>query len=181
MTVEKRTTPTKKAKNVPKHAGKTPKRAGGRPPEPVPQHHQNAICEWIATGQTLRQWCRENNIHYSTVYVWLDKDKEFFQRFTRAREIGADCIADEIIEIVDTAPEFAESWSNTGGSKHRDGAHITWLKNRAEQRLKLLAKWFPQKYGDKIDMNHGVQPDNPLATLMEQVTGTRFKVKAEDE
>lgn len=179
--MEKNTNRKAKAGIVPKPGELTPKRGRGRPPEPVPQKHQDEICEWISTGKTLRQWCRENKIHYSTVYVWLDKDKDFFQRFTRAREIGADCIADEIIEIVDTAPEFAESWSNGGGSKHRDGAHITWLKNRAEQRLKLLAKWFPQKYGDKIDMNHGVQPDNPLAALMGQVIGTRFKVKAEDE
>ena len=122
----------------------------GRPPEPVPYDKAEAICEWIAQGQTLRQWCRENGVHYSTVYLWMEKDQEFAQRIARAREIGHDVIAEETLEIIDTEPEFAESWSQSGGSKHRDSAHATWLKNRVEQRMKLLAKWNPKKYGDKV-------------------------------
>ena len=127
----------------------------GRPPEPVPLDKADAIIDWISTGQTLRQWCRENDIHYSTVYLWMAKDDEFAQRFAQARDIGHDCIADEILEIIDTEPEMAETFSQSGGSKHRDSGHITWLKNRAEQRLKLLAKWNPKKYGDKVDVTSG--------------------------
>jgi hypothetical protein len=124
----------------------------GRPPEPVPLDKADAIIDWISTGQTLRQWCRDNGIHYSTVYLWMAKDEAFAQRFAQARDIGHDCIADEILEIIDTEPEMAETFSQNGGSKHRDSGHITWLKNRAEQRLKLLAKWNPKKYGDKVDV-----------------------------
>lgn len=126
----------------------------GRPPEAVPADKAEEICQWISLGQTLRQWCRENNIHYSTVYLWMEKDQEFAQRFARAREIGHDAIADETLEIIDTEAEFAESWSQGGGSKHRDSAHAGWLKNRAEQRMKLLAKWNPKKYGDKVGVEH---------------------------
>lgn len=121
----------------------------GRPPEAVPQDKAQAICEWISLGNTLRQWCRDNDIHYSTVYLWMEKDKEFAQRFAHARDVGHDAIADECLEIIDTEPEMAESFSQSGSSKHRDSAHIGWLKNRAEMRLKLLAKWNPKKYGDK--------------------------------
>lgn len=121
----------------------------GRPPEAVPQDKAQAICEWISLGNTLRQWCRDNDIHYSTVYLWMEKDKDFAQRFAHARDVGHDAIADECLEIIDTEPEMAESFSQSGSSKHRDSAHIGWLKNRAEMRLKLLAKWNPKKYGDK--------------------------------
>lgn len=121
----------------------------GRPPEAVPQDKAKAICEWISLGNTLRQWCRDNDIHYSTVYLWMEKDKDFAQRFAHARDVGHDAIADECLEIIDTEPEMAESFSQSGSSKHRDSAHIGWLKNRAEMRLKLLAKWNPKKYGDK--------------------------------
>jgi transposase-like protein len=126
----------------------------GRPPEAVPEDKAEAICQWISLGQTLRQWCRENDVHYSTVYLWMEKDQEFAQRFARAREIGHDAIADETLEIIDTEAEFAESWSKDGGSKHRDSAHAGWLKNRAEQRMKLLAKWNPKKYGEKVGVEH---------------------------
>ncbi len=151
---------------------KTEKRPKGRPPEPVPQDKIDAICEWIAQGQTLRQWCRENGIHYSTVYLWLEKDKDFAQRFAHAREVGHDAIADEALEIIDTEPEHAESWSKEGGSKHRDGAHVTWLRNRAEYRLKLLAKWNPKKYGDRTTL--AGDPDNPL---MEPLDDTQRAAK----
>jgi len=126
----------------------------GRPPEPVPADKAQEICEWISQGKTLRQWCRENEIHYSTVYLWLEKDKDFAQRFAHAREVGHDAIADECLEIIDEEAEMAETFSKDGGSSHRDGAHVSWMKNRVEMRLKLLAKWNPKKYGEKVGVEH---------------------------
>ena len=65
-----------------------------------------------------------------------------------AREIGQEVIAEECLAIIDSDPECVVS----EGSTHRDSAHISWLKNRAEMRLKLLAKWNPKKWGDKVDV-----------------------------
>lgn len=120
----------------------------GRPPEPVPQDKADAIIDWISSGQTLRQWCRENDIHYSTVYLWLEKDDEFSQRFARARDIGHDCIADDALDILDTRPEY----TMTENGEKVDTGYVAWAKNRAEMRLKLLAKWNPKKWGDKVDL-----------------------------
>lgn len=125
----------------------------GRPPEPVPQSKMEEIIDWIAHGKTLREFCRiEGNPAWRTVYLWLEKDEDFATRFARAREMGHDAIAEETLEIIDTEAEMAESWSKDGGSKHRDSAHVSWMKNRVEQRMKLLAKWSPKRYGDKIDV-----------------------------
>ncbi len=129
----------------------------GRPSEPVPQDKADEICEWITTGKTLREWCRNNNIHYSTVYLWMGKDKEFAQRFAEAREIGHDCIADDALEIVDTMPAM------TGGDHPKyDSAYVAWLRNRAEYRLKLLAKWNPKKYGDRMVTEHTGSEGGPI-------------------
>ena len=128
---------------------------GGRPPEAVPADIAEEIIEWISIGQTLREYCRqEGKPSWRSVYRWMEKDKEFAARIAHARELGHDAIAEETLEIIDTEPEFAESWSQFGGSKHRDSAHATWLKNRVEQRMKLLAKWNPKKYGDKVGVEH---------------------------
>lgn len=141
----------------------------GRPPEPVPQDKVEAICEWIAQGQTLRQWCRDNGVHYSTVYLWMEKDKDFAQRFAHAREIGTDCIADDALEIIDTVPEM------TGGESPKyDSAHVAWLRNRAEYRLKLLAKWNPKKYGDRTTL--AGDSENPL---MQPIDDTQRAAKLE--
>jgi hypothetical protein len=84
----------------------------------------------------------------------MEKDKDFAQRFAHAREVGHDAIADECLEIIDEEAEMAESFSKDGGSSHRDGAHVSWMKNRVEMRLKLLAKWNPKKYGEKVGVEH---------------------------
>lgn len=121
----------------------------GRPPEPVPQDKADEIIDWISAGKTLREWCRiEGNPAFRTVYDWADKDEAFAARFARAREVGHDVIAEEALHIIDTFPMMADSES---GSRI-DSGHVTWLRNRAEQRLKLLAKWNPKKYGDKVDI-----------------------------
>lgn len=145
----------------------------GRPPESVPADTAAEIIDWISHGNTLREFCRqEGRPSWRTVYLWIEKDPEFAARFARARDIGADAIAEEALEIIDTPPEMAFSQSGA----HKDSAHVSWLKNRAEMRLKLLAKWNPKKYGDKLDMNHGVQPENPLTSLIQRIAGTGLPV-----
>jgi hypothetical protein len=119
----------------------------GRPAEPVPADKAEEIIDWISQGKTLREWCRNNEIHYSTVYLWMGKDKEFAQRFAHARDIGHDVIADETFDIIDSIPP-----SDANGKT--DSGYVAWAKNRVELRLKLLAKWNPKKYGDKMINEH---------------------------
>lgn len=109
---------------------------------------------WVAQGKTLRDFCRQDGMPtFHTIYDWLDKNEEASRRFAHARDIGADMIAEEALHIIDTFPL-------AGGEDGKiDSGHVTWLRNRAEYRLKLLAKWNPKKYGDKQTMTHegGVQ------------------------
>ena len=135
-------------------AAKTEKRPIGRPPEPVPADKVEEICEWIAQGKTLRQWCRENGIHYSTVYLWMEKDEDFSQRFARARDIGTDCIADEIMDIADTQKEGVTTKITDRGVEETREDMLGHRKLQVETRLKLLAKWNPKKYGDKVGVQH---------------------------
>lgn len=129
-------------------------RGRGRPPEAVPADKVEAICEWIAQGNTLRQWCRENGIHYSTVYLWMEKDEEFAQRFARARDIGTDCIADEILDIADTQKQGVTTKITERGIEETREDMLGHRKLQVETRLKLLAKWNPKKYGDKVGVEH---------------------------
>lgn len=52
--------------------------------------------------------------------------------------------------IVDQIPER----TLTEHGDKVDPGHVAWLKNRAEQRLKLLAKWSPKRYGDRQQIEH---------------------------
>lgn len=123
---------------------------------------EQPLLDWIAEGKTVRDFCRlDGNPSPQIIYEWRMNNNEFAERFTRAREIGFDAIAEETVNIIDTEPEFAESWSDGGGSKRRDAAFVQWQKNRVELRLKLLAKWAPKKYGDQVGENmDGNRPIN---------------------
>ena len=122
----------------------------GRPVEQPDQKIVEELLDWISDGKTLRAFCRiEGKPAWRTIYHWLDKDPEFLARIAHARDMGADAIAEECLEIIDTMPMTA------GGDNPRlDSAHVAWMKNRIEARLKLLSKWNPKKYGDKVGLDH---------------------------
>ena len=100
----------------------------------------------ISIGTPLREICRqEGKPGYRVVYDWLEEDKTFAARFARARETGHDVIADECVDIAD----------NPCGDVQRD-------KLRIETRLKLLAKWNPKKYGERMSHEHGGNDGQPI-------------------
>ena len=136
-----------------------PKKRGRPQTKPDPKI-MDALIDHVSEGNTIRAFCRQKGMpSYGTIYNWRLKDEEFAERLARARDIGADAIAEEILEIIDTEPEFAEQWSETGGSKKRDAAYVQWRKNQCDMRLKLLAVSHPHKYGAHIsDAPKDAQP-----------------------
>lgn len=126
------------------------------------------ICERIANGETLRAICRSSDMPtYRSVYRWREADAQFSSRLALAREVGADVIADETIEIAD------ETSRDTLETEHGEKPNSEWIarsKLRVETRLKLLAVWFPRKYGQRIDVTSGnetlnMSPEDRAAKL----------------
>ena len=133
-----------------------PVKKRGRPPEPVPKGMASQIIQAIADGQNLREFCRQKGKpKWRTVYEWREKDQDFATRFAKARETGADAIAEDAISILDEEPRL-----NAQGGV--DSGYVSWAKNRAEYRFKLLSKWFPTKYGERTTL--AGDKDNPLVT-----------------
>ena len=113
------------------------------------------ICDRIADGEPLRVICRDKNIAWRTVYHWLEDHKDFAERFAKARDIGFDAIAEEALEIADS-PLMGEETEETdeGKIKTKRADMLGHRKLQIETRLKLLAKWNPKKYGDKLETTH---------------------------
>lgn len=111
------------------------------------------ICRRISEGQTLRSICRDDHMPaWRTVYDWIAADAELSARFARAREDGYDAIAEECLEIADESA--FDAIEGEGGRITANAEFIQRSKLRVETRLKLLAKWSPKKYGDKIQTEH---------------------------
>ncbi len=123
----------------------------GRPISKPDPEVVEKLLEHVANGGTVRAFCREkNNPSYKTIYRWLDKDSDLMTRFVyTSRFLGARAIAEEALELVDTVPPLI----GEGDNAKMDNAHVNWMRSRADLRLKLLAKWYPQEYGDKVGID----------------------------
>lgn len=111
----------------------------------------DTIIAAISEGKPLAQICREIGIDRTTVYCWRREDEAFDQRFARARDEGFDAIAEDCLAIAD------ETSNDTKivGEDDREVANAEWIsrsKLRVETRLKLLAKWDPKRYGERLDI-----------------------------
>ena len=111
------------------------------------------ICAQIAEGKTLSEICREPGMPSRfTFYEWIKNDEKLSQRFAHAREIGADAIADEVIRISDTPIDTYIKKTGKDGIEITKKDAIEHRRLQVDTRLKLLAKWCPKKYGEKLEV-----------------------------
>lgn len=133
------------------------------------------ICDRIAKGETLRAICREDGKpSFWTVYQWLDANPEFATRFGRARAQGEEQIAQECMHIADNPLLGVEKTIKPDGSiEEKHGDMLGHRKLQIETRLKLLAKWNPKKWGEKVQTEITGQGGGPLslAVVFEQPKG----------
>lgn len=63
----------------------------------------NAICEWLASGKSLRSYCKQNgNPAMQTVTRWIVENEAFRVQYAKAREAAGYAHADGVIEIVES-------------------------------------------------------------------------------
>ncbi len=112
------------------------------------------ICQRLSEGETLSDICRSDHMpDRRTVGNWQLEDDDVFSRIARARDIGCDVIADDTLKIIDAEPERVTITIGGEATKTTiDSASVQWAKNRVYQRMQLLAKWNPKKYGERLDL-----------------------------
>ena len=149
-----------------------PKASKPRAPDAVVL--KRSICEQIADGIPLREICRQSGMPaWRTVYDWVGADEAFAAAIARAREMGHEAIAEETVEMVDAEPE-------RGPDGKVDPGWVAHTKLRVEHRLKLLAKWNPKKYGDKIQAEH-TGANGGAIQVASTVTFVRPPARVEDD
>jgi hypothetical protein len=102
------------------------------------------------------------------------KDAELSAAIAHARDVGYDALAEQCLAIADTIQIGTRKTFSSGGEKDKDVMTITeedmlgHRKLQIETRLKLLAKFHPTKYGDKVML--AGDKENPL-----ELGGTLFE------
>lgn len=136
----------KPAKPAPRPRGRPSVRTGALDEE---------VLAWIAEGKTLRDFCRRpGKPARRTIDDWREQDPAFAARFARARDDGYDVIAEQALAIADTPQVGQIVTKDKDGTKTVTEDMLGHRKLQVDTRLKLLAKWSPKKYGDKIDVEH---------------------------
>lgn len=124
----------------------------------------------LSSGKTLTSLCEKLGFHTTTWHDWCDHDEALRIAHGRARTKGFDVIAEDCVRIADGS-ERDTVITETG--ERPNAEWIQRSKLRVETRLKLLAKWDPKRYGDRMDVNHSGSIDlaGRLAAARQRVEG----------
>lgn len=113
------------------------------------------ICERLASGESLRNICRDDDMpDRSTVQRWLDSFIDFRGQYARARELQADYWAEEILEIADTVRIGDKIKVGKDGTEVTTGDMVDRAKLQVDARKWIVSKLLPKKYGDRITQEH---------------------------
>ena len=177
--VAKKAMDTAKSKPAQKAKRKTEPKPKGRPTKYTPELAAE-IVRRISMGESTRSVGRDETMPTeSTIRAWAIDDKDgFFAQYTRAVQIRAIGWSEEIIEISDDGSN--DTYIDENGNERTNNEIVARSRIRVDSRKWMLSKVLPKVFGDKLDVNHGVQPDNPLQSLLQRVAGTGLPIIKEN-
>lgn len=135
----------------------------GRPTE-YNSEIADLICDIISnSNKSLATVCKDERIKLapSTVYNWLNNNKEFLEKYARAKDCQADFLAEEIIEIADDNSNDIIISVNSEGEQIEKENHefISRSRVRIDARKWVASKLKPKKYGEKLDVGLNIDVD----------------------
>lgn len=108
------------------------------------------------------------------VYQWLAENEEFQKHYARAREMQADAIFDECLDIADDASNDFKV--NDDGAVAIDHDAVNRARLKIDTRKWMAGKLRPKKYGDKIEVDQKLDVSDPLAALLSDIASTGRKI-----
>ena len=131
-------------------AKKAAKKKPGRPSKLTPAVLKR-IVDGLSEGTPLTVICAgENMPHDTTVRDWMAANPDVSLAIARARDRGFDKIALEAMRIADTPLIGEEITESEDGMQVKRSDMLGHRKLQIETRLKLLAKWDPKRYGERM-------------------------------
>jgi hypothetical protein len=163
-------------------AAKAPKRRVGAPTT-ITAEAKAEVLKRLVGGESLTKICKDPRLPciYS-VYAHIDKDPEFAKSYARAREIQADVLAEEIIDISDDgSSDFVTRLDKDGEEQEVvDHEHIQRSRLRVDSRKWFASKMRPNRYGDKTIIS-GDQASPVVTTTMTQEEFLEIAKKIKDQ
>lgn len=122
------------------------------------------ICEQIADGKSLRSICEAADMpNRGTIFRWLAEseagDKIFSNQYAHARQVQADVLFEEILEIADEEVTMIKRSKHQPGPSEDEDAEVEVVfdptavqrnRLRVDSRKWMAGKLRPKVYGDKL-------------------------------
>lgn len=119
------------------------------------------ICKRLMAGESLRRICFDEEMpNASTVHLWVLEDREgFSKKYARARDIQAENMFDEILDIADDGENDYMTITKGDRDYNVEDREVTnRSKLRVDSRKWYLSKVLPKKFGDKLDLTSDGKP-----------------------
>jgi len=111
------------------------------------------ICAALAEGHSLLSICQATGISYEAARRWEDDVPEHSTNSARARVIGCHALAEQALQIADDSERDWEAIKDQDGQVigiKVNGEHVQRSRLRIDTRMRLIGKWLPKIYGDKV-------------------------------
>lgn len=146
------------------------KNKGGRPSDFTPEL-ADEICSLLMAGESLRSICKRREMPaMSTVTLWLNKHEEFSVQYARAREIQAEVLAEDAMNIADAVVE--------------DSAAVAKARLQVDARKWYASKVAPKKYGERVQHDQKITitdlTDEELDRRLQELTNAQSGSGAKD-
>ena len=100
---------------------------------------------------------------------------QFLQQYTQARQLQVEVNLDDCGDIADDSRnDWIVRKVRDGWEPVSDHESVNRSRLRIETRMKMAEKMAPKKYGTKIDLNHGGQPENVLTAIVQKASVTQL-------
>ena len=127
---------------------KAAKKKPGRPSKLTPAVLKR-IVDGLSEGTPLTVICAPDAMpSCRTVRDWVDNNPDVSAAIAGARDAGFDKIALDALRIADNTDH--DTILTDKGGEMPNSEWISRSKLRVETRLKLLAKWDPKRYGERM-------------------------------
>ncbi len=122
----------------------------------------DAVCAAILHPMPMHAIATQVGVSQGSLISWIGATAERSARAREARAQTAQMWDDKATQAVEDA---------------QDQFELAKAKELAHHYRWRASKIAPREYGDKVDLNHGVQPENPLASILEQIQGNPLRPK----
>lgn len=132
----------------------------------------------ISQGESVKTICYDEDMpNASTVHLWVLDDREgFSKKYARARDIQAEVMFDDILEIADDGTNDLMSITKGNETYNVEDKEVTnRSKLRVDSRKWYLSKVLPKKFGDKVDLTSDGKAIKGNTIIVKDFNGTNDK------